>query len=55
MEAGAQEEGAQVEGAQEEEASLGEDPQVDQAGPLAQDITQGTMDVVVVLEVLDLG
>ena len=52
MEAGAQEEGAQVEGAQEEEASLGEDPQ---EGPLAQNITQGTMDVVVVLEVLDLG
>ena len=44
--------GAQEEEVQEEEASLGEDPQ---EGPLAQDITQGTMDVVVVLEVLDLG
>ena len=47
--------GAQEEEVQEEEASLGEDPQADQAGPLAQDITQGTMDVVVVLEVLGLG
>ena len=49
MGAGAQEEEVQVEGAHQA------DLQAERADLLVQDITQETKDVVVVLEVLDLG
>ena len=53
--AGVQEEEVQVEEAQVEGAHHGVDLQAEPADLPVQDITQETKDVVVVLEVLDLG